>query len=358
MLEKTKSKLLALLKSRQLRLAIAAFFTAAAITCATLLTGSIHTIKIFDGNKTFTVRSFDNNINMAIEAVELDSDLYKVSKTKSSSGMTSVEITYGYPVFITQGDKITETVFYGGTVNDALVQAGFNPDKYDFAEPSFDTVISESCFIDYTDIDYVKTTKKEVLPFATNTVYSGDLNAGVKQVTQPGKNGVQQVTVTQKYVNGVAVKTKQKTVVLSESVPQNVTVGTKSKPVTSKPAKNSKHISTLNPKMEIELDKNGVPLNYKSKMVVRATAYTHTGSRCSTGVWPQPGYIAVNPKVIPYGTKMFIKTTDGRYIYGYAVAADTGGFIKRHPTGIDLFFDTESECRKFGVRMAEIYILE
>ena len=92
-------------------------------------------------------------------------------------------------------------------------------------------------------------------------------------------------------------------------------------------------------------------------MKVRATAYTHTGNRCSTGVKPQPGYIAVNPKVIPYGTEMFIKTTDGKYIYGYAVAADTGGFIKRHPTGIDLFFDTEKECINFGVRTAEIYIL-
>ncbi|MBR6564176.1 MAG: 3D domain-containing protein, partial [Clostridia bacterium] len=59
----------------------------------------------------------------------------------------------------------------------------------------------------------------------------------------------------------------------------------------------------------------------------------------------------------PYGTEMFIKTTDGKYIYGYAVAADTGGFIKRHPTGIDLFFDTEKECINFGVRTAEIYIL-
>jgi 3D (Asp-Asp-Asp) domain-containing protein len=54
---------------------------------------------------------------------------------------------------------------------------------------------------------------------------------------------------------------------------------------------------------------------------------------------------------------MFIKTTDGKYIYGYAVAADTGGFIKNYPTGIDLFFDTRGECVDFGVRTAEIYIL-
>ena len=55
---------------------------------------------------------------------------------------------------------------------------------------------------------------------------------------------------------------------------------------------------------------------------------------------------------------MYIKSSDGRYIYGYAVAADTGGFIKKHPTGVDLFFTTESACQRFGVRTVEIYILE
>ena len=93
-------------------------------------------------------------------------------------------------------------------------------------------------------------------------------------------------------------------------------------------------------------------------MTSRATAYTYTGHNCATGVAPQPGYIAVNPNVIPYGTKMYIKTADGSVIYGYAVAADTGGFIKNHPTGVDLFMATRSECVSFGVRNVEIYILE
>ena len=93
-------------------------------------------------------------------------------------------------------------------------------------------------------------------------------------------------------------------------------------------------------------------------MVSRATAYTYTGHNCATGVAPQPGYIAVNPKVIPYGTKMYIRTADGSFIYGYAVAADTGGFVTSHPTGVDLFMSTRSACVSFGVRNVEIYILE
>lgn len=353
MIEKIKSKLSALLKSRQLRLGSLAIFTACAIASATLLNCSIHTIKIFDGTKTYTVRSLDNNIALAIETADLTSENYEVTETKTKDKMTSVKISYGYPVYITNGDKTNEITFFGGSVEDALKEAGFTPDKYDFVEPKLDTVITETTYIDYTNVDYVKSTKTESIPHKTKKVYTTELKEGNKKVTREGKDGVKKVTLVEKFVNGVSVETEESYEVLTKPVSEKILVGKKAVKTSTKG-----HISTLSSKKEIELDENGVPVNYKSKMKVRATAYTHTGNRCSTGVKPQPGYIAVNPKVIPYGTKMFIKTTDGKYIYGYAVAADTGGFIKRHPTGIDLFFDTESECRTFGVRTAEIYILE
>ena len=351
MIKKIKSKMSALLLSRRVRLGVAAVLCAVTVAATTLIHGSIHTIKIFDGETTYTVRSFNNNVASVMNNVEFDSD-YKVMETATRDRVTSVKISYGFPVYITCGDKTTETIFHGGTVKEALKSAGFTPDSYDFTEPSLDTQITDTCYIDYTDIDYVKTTKKQTVPFKTKTVYSDEYKEGTKTVTRKGVNGVSEVTVTTKVVNGVSVSETETSKVISKPVAQTVTVGAK-----SGTPKNG-FISTLNPTVDFELDENGVPVNYKSKMTVRATAYTHTGNRCATGVKPQPGYIAVNPKVIPYGTKMFIKTTDGKYIYGYAVAADTGGFIKKHPTGIDLFFDTESECRKFGVRTAEIYILE
>ncbi len=353
MIERIKGKLSALIKSRRVRLGIVAVLTASAIASATLLNCSIHTIKIFDGKKTYTVRSLDNNIALAMETAQLTSRDFEVTETETNDKMTSVKISYGYPVYITCGDITHEITFFGGTVKSALKEAGFTPDKYDFVEPKLDTVINETTYIDYTNIDYVKSTKTESIPHATKKVFTTKLKDGEKKVTREGKDGVKKVTLVEKFVNGVSVETEESYKVVSKPVSEKVSVGKKATTVSTKG-----HVSTLSPKKEIELDKNGVPVSYKSKMKVRATAYTHTGNRCSTGVKPQPGYIAVNPKVIPYGTKMFIKTSDGKYIYGYAVAADTGGFIKRHPTGIDLFFDTESECRKFGVRTAEIYILD
>ena len=120
-----------------------------------------------------------------------------------------------------------------------------------------------------------------------------------------------------------------------------------------------KTISPLN--FNVELDENGVPKNYSRKLTGRATAYCSTepgGNHTATGKEVQVGYVAVNPKIIPYGTKMYIKTADNRYIYGCAVAEDTGGFINwSNPPIADLYFDTEAECYQFGIRNIEIYIL-
>ena len=110
-------------------------------------------------------------------------------------------------------------------------------------------------------------------------------------------------------------------------------------------------------KKPIELDANGNPVNYKSKMTVRATAYTYTGNNCATGVAPRPGYIAVNPKVIPYGTKMYIVSQDGKYVYGYCIAADTGGFVEMGNTDIDLYMANKDMCYDWGNREVIIYVL-
>ena len=79
-----------------------------------------------------------------------------------------------------------------------------------------------------------------------------------------------------------------------------------------------------------------------------ATAYTWTGNRTATGTWPSRGTIAVDPRVIPLGTELQIEG------YGPAVAADTGGAIQGQI--IDLYMDSEHECRQWGRRKVEVQI--
>ena len=67
------------------------------------------------------------------------------------------------------------------------------------------------------------------------------------------------------------------------------------------------------------------------------------------------GVIAVDPRVIPLGTQLYIEAVDGSWTYGYAVAGDTGGAIKG--ARIDLFYDSHAQAISFGRRAARVYIL-
>lgn len=336
------------------------------VLCAALMaTGSVilgdttKLIKINDGEKNYFVRSFMGNVKSALCAVGLRSDNYEIVSSETTANTMSINIEYLFPVYITMGDTTIEHYSHAATVGEILASAGYTVDEFDMVYPDVDVKINETAYIDYTDIDYVSGSYTEAIACNTVTVKSASVEAGTEKL-EPGTDGLQQVNYTDKYVNGKKVDTRiDGTVVLSEALDGKRVIGTKAvQSVSSGKTNNSEWVSTLKPDFDILLDENGVPLKYSKCIKSRATAYTYTGNKCSTGVNPQPGYIAVNPKYIPYGTKMYIKTADGSYIYGYAVAADTGGFIKKHPTGVDLFFTSVSACRNFGVRTVEIYILD
>ena len=94
-------------------------------------------------------------------------------------------------------------------------------------------------------------------------------------------------------------------------------------------------------------------VKYKRVIYGEATAYTWGGGasgHTSLGLYPKRGIVAVDPRVIPYYTKMYIPG------YGMAIAGDTGGAIVG--TRIDLFMDSLHECYQWGRRDVEIYILE
>jgi len=81
-----------------------------------------------------------------------------------------------------------------------------------------------------------------------------------------------------------------------------------------------------------------------------ATAYTWTGYRTATGVCPSRGTVAVDPRVIPLGTELYIEG------YGPAVALDTGGAIRGQI--IDLYMDSYQECIEWGRRQVEVRVME
>jgi len=342
-------------KIAKMRVPFMALLLIASIFAATLLFGTVNTFAITDGENTHKIHTLSTDVSDAITVAGFSTEQYKVLSVSATDNVTNVALAYKFPVYITVGEKTIETGAIQSTVAEILANAGFTVDNHDMVEPSLDTVISDTAYIDYTNIDYVTGSYTEAIPCNVKTVYSSKLDAGTTTLSE-GKDGEQQVNYTAKVVNGVTVETVvDSRITLSAAVDGTKTIGTKKAAVTT--SESVKTVSTL-AAPTIELDENGNPVNFKKHITVQATAYTYTGNNCSTGVAPQPGYIAVNPNVIPYGTKMYIKSSDGTYIYGYAVAADTGGFIKSRPNNVDLFMSSKAASTAFGRRNVEIYILE
>ena len=90
---------------------------------------------------------------------------------------------------------------------------------------------------------------------------------------------------------------------------------------------------------------------YSRRLSMECTAYTWTGNKTATGTWPAIGTIAVDPRVIKLGSKVYVEG------YGFAKAEDTGGLIKGNI--IDVYFTSERECIIWGrKRGVTVYILE
>ena len=98
---------------------------------------------------------------------------------------------------------------------------------------------------------------------------------------------------------------------------------------------------------KIKLKESGKGFQYKKKFTVKAYAYTG-GGRTAMGTKARVGAIAVDPSVIPLGTKVYVEG------YGYARAEDTGGNINGKT--IDVYMNSTGACMKWGVQYKTIYV--
>lgn len=210
-------------------------------------------------------------------------------------------------------------------------------------------------------------TVKETIKFSYKTVKSDKLYKGESKTTK-GENGEKEVVYNVISVNGIVMTREvESEKVLKEAVAQIETVGTKLHAATAvKTSDDVKAISTLKPNKPIELDAKGQPVSYKKVISGKSSAYCGCCDSNSTAYFgpgtARPGYVAVNPKQIPYGTKLYIVSKDGKHVYGYAIAADTGGFAYNGSGRIvDLRMPTGSKCKcgsVWGLKNVNVYILE
>lgn len=273
-----------------------------------------------------------------------------------------VEIISAYDIIINVDGEEKAVKTTVKTVGDLLKEQGITLDEDDEVSPTADTVLSNDLVVDVLRVEYVTRETEEKIPFTTEKVNSSAMKKGTQKVTQKGVDGVKTFTYEDKVVNGVVESSELVSeAVTKEPVKEIIKVGTLVKQTSTKLGnnkieKNGRPISELQLPSKYSIGANNVPTEYKYTIQGRGAAYCIPGGITATGKPVKPGYIAVNPKQIPYGTEMWIVSNDG-VVYGYAIAADTGGFVKNGYFTCDLYMNSTEQCYQWGDRGVTIYVL-
>ena len=311
---------------------------------------SAHTVTVVaDGMAKSTVVYEGQTIADALQAcgVTVDSnDKLTAPTTKQVSADMVIEVTRRHAVKFTADGETKNLLVEDTTVSALLAEQGITLGKDDVVTPDLSTKITADTDVTVQRVKYEEVTAEEAIPFTETVTNDSSLPRGVTRVDVQGQDGVQKVTRRNKIVDGVVTEsTVLSSTVLKEAVNQVSRVGTK----------DPNGYATIESDGTV-YDQNGNKVNYTKLLTGKCSAYTG-GGITATGAPAAFGRVAVNPNVIPYGTKLFICSPDGKVVYGYAVASDTGGACMRNTIIADLYYDTLSECYQIGVRNMNVYIL-
>ncbi len=302
-------------------------------------------VTVSDGEQSRVVLTVYSDPYKAVEMAGMSMENYDLLRINSTS--SHIDIDRAMTVEITADGTSTIVYMNGGTVADALEKAEITVGKYDTVSENMSTPLTAGMAIAVNRVAYEDYTMTETIPYETETRYTPVFSPGYTKVTQYGQNGEKATTYRKTIVDGQVVETTA----IKETITKNA--------VTSKVIKGSAYGTPLSKApYNIQLNSKNQPVNYKTVYTKKSCTAYSIGTYGASGMRLGVGTIAVNPKIIPYGTKLWITSADGKFVYGYAIAADTGSFASGTRTFADLYFGSYTEACYFGRRDLNIYVLE
>lgn len=282
--------------------------------------GKVIESKVFFANTVEDVLA-KNNIKLA-DKDEINPSLDTIVKKD-----TKITITRAFKVKVIADGETKEIISPPITVKEAINLAGFELGEKDIVK----TVPTEKT-IPNQEIEVIRVTEEEIqveeaIPFQTEKTVDNTLEKGLTKTISKGQEGIALNTIKITYHNGEEVA--------REVIDSQIKVEPKNRVIA---------LGNIT-----SVSRGGQRLNFKEALQVQASAYTYTGNRTATGQVPAVGTIAVDPSVIPLGSKLYVEG------YGYGVAADTGGSIKGNK--IDLFMEDRAQCLQWGRRNVKLYVL-
>lgn len=347
---KTVSRIFSSRLSQAILLVLAAVTV---MTTSTLL--SIKTVTItIDGQSPKVITTMDKTVGLILAHNNIavgELDVVSPPLASSLKNNQSITIARAFPINVTIGNERVVVETTSKTVAQVLKDNKIVLGELDIITPSLDSVVNKETKINITKVSEDMVTIREEIPFKTISAPNGSLTRGTTKVKTEGKVGEKELYYKVVCHNGEEVSrefTGEK--IVTEPVNEVKEYGT----------------SYYNPTTS-RGDLNRSNFSYSSVITCTATAYDLSFASCgknpgdrgygitASGMKAQRGVIAVDPRVIPLGTRLYIQSTDSYPDYGYAIAGDTGGAIKGYR--VDLFMNSHSEAIRFGRRQVKVYIL-
>jgi len=329
------------------------------------------------------LRAFNVNINNCGEAINVrmssgtvqdallkaeiilsDTHVVKPSLTTVLTPDIDISVTRVANVKIKADGKTSSYDVNEGTVAKALEYAGIKLGEDDIVKPSLTSAVSHNMEITVQRVTYKEETKTKSIEYKEQTEETSDLLKGDTEIKRYGQEGILEQNIKNTYVDGELSNTEvEGEKVIKEPVHQLTLIGTgEAKPTSPETPDNNVKEPANNSNTEEGIgtfvDYSGSTVSYKTKLVGTATAYTaSSGALTASGIPVFYGGVAVNPAIIPLGSRLYIISNDGQYVYGYATAIDTGGALYSGDALVDLFYWSSSECYQFGRRSVTVYVL-
>ncbi len=267
-------------------------------------------------------------------------DQVKPALKTSITADLQIAVERAFLVEIRTGKKLIKVRTVPQTVRNILTKAQITFDDNDEITPTLDQVILRPEKIKVVDISEVIMTKKVAISPKIEYLKDRKLERGKKKVVQKGRVGLLERQMKAVFADGKKVKE----VCLEERL--------------LKPAMKTIIAMGIKPLLRTIHTSRGT-YRYREARTMVATAYSPGPESCGkyavygrtyTGKKAGYGIVAVDPKVIKLGTKLYVEG------YGIARAEDIGGAIKGNR--IDLCYETYREAIMFGKRKIKVYVLE
>lgn len=365
-------------KSKGLRTIALTVVVALVLLCFTLPAFARNKYVITDGDHVIVCISSSSDPGQVIKEAGLELGESDTYTTRHADGVAQIEINRVQMIAVHDGEEMTVVGSYGGTVADVLESLDIELGESDVLSCEPDDETFDGMSVEITRVRQEEMEYEEVVPHGEK-IYEDDSEPGEEVVLVAGQDGLRQIKALVSYEGGVETER----VILSEQVidtpvdrvvargmdrsvkEQEYSGNEDYRPSDTTQAwigRQPGHMGS-EPSLPTENFVPGTNLRYKELKYMNATAYTnqredgtYSDSPTAIGSVAREGAIAVDPSVIPLGSRLYIVSRDGAFVYGVCTAEDTGGAIQGDI--VDLYYDTLEECYAFGRRDVVVYVLE